>query len=213
MTEYLILPFSPMDLVEVYANKEKLLKVDLEASLANLPMKQLLVYISNTKFEVEFNDVTDELLVEYMETNFNVKCPQLEEIITQALHGLQDIPSIRVHIGDMKKIIKSIPNYVLDNLEEYSDGKILVNKPEFSYIDTPLSVGYNAVRLVRACQILMIDLLQKEEVEDKIYTYYMNNKPKYEGNDFYFFLHANNFMPTVFSVIQNFVKENPNDKQ
>lgn len=211
MIGYITLPFSPTDLVEIYTNKEKLLKVDLSNSVLNIPMKQLLVYISNTKFEVEFDDITDELLVAYMESNFSVDCPQIDEIIVGALHGKYDIPAISEHITDVKKIVKAIPNYMLDNIELYSDNTMTAEKPEFVYIDTPLSIGFNAIKLIKVCQVLMVDLIQKEGIEDKIYTYYMNNNPKYAGNDFYFYLYSNDFMSSVASIVGNLIKENTND--
>ncbi len=211
MQDYLTLPLLPKDLVEIYSNNNKIIKVNLQKSIDNIPLNQLLVYIANTKFEVEFNDVTDDLLVKYMETDFNVKSKQLDLIIMDAIREFTKVPAISQHIVDFHKLLKCIPNYVLMNIEKYSEGSIKGEEVVFKMVPEKLSIGFNAIKLFKECQLLMFEMIQKDGVEEEIYTYYMNNNPKFSGNDLYYYLYSINYMPTVLSILGNLISKEENN--
>jgi len=83
------LPLAPQNLVEIYKVKEEdedfVLWVDYLASKEKLSAKHILIYLANTNFKTTFAQVDEDLLLEYIKSDFIIDSPFLSRFVVMAI--------------------------------------------------------------------------------------------------------------------------------
>ena len=158
------LPLNPMDLTKIYNEKEEVVEVDLESSLKNLDESQLLVYISNTQFEVIFNDITPELLYIFLTTKFKVKCPQLSRVLKVLLDLVEGVDILKSEYEEPELVVA----LGIDFFKSFNEkNKDLINQINIFIKQLPTYIIREAKNFVEEEIKEIIEVLNLPKKEDK----------------------------------------------
>jgi len=198
--EFFKLPLNPIDLTRVYEEKMSLIPIDYLASKEQLGVKQSLIYISNTQFEVMFSEIDNELLSEFIKLDFYVNSPQLVRVLKTCLDLVKGIdisnpgynhkdvvdiltvPFFQSFVFENKQtleeiinFLKSLPSYILVNSIEFieeEDIKETLNNLNIELIEDNKELPFG-VNIVNSLPIL-IDLFL-ETISEEDFSLYKNN--------------------------------------
>lgn len=230
------LPLSPQDLVAIYKDKgedpdEKfVLWVNYGESRLKLSPAHILIYLANTNFYATFSGVDEELLVEYIKTDFLVDAPILARIITNIiktryghelsplemrLYSLFDENQIAEFIenqGDllddlienMKGLIPFVLQHSYDNLsdeDKKTHGELYETLEEIEAVNKPTKCGPNVAMMVHCVWDLFLVITTYEGMSGEYNTNMYNDKPKYNGAELFVALNETNVIPNVLEFL------------
>lgn len=207
------LPLSPTDLAEIYKIKTEaddyVLRVDYFKSKEVLSVKHILVYIANTNFKVQFDGIDDELINEYITTNFMVDCPLLARYITliakrklgheynqvdQALNTImtdKDIDSYLLKhdalFEDLLDKLKHVTLFCLEQAGKYAEKYRDYIPEDIEHADEETEIGLNIVYIATYSLDLLYLLGNKfgPWPTNKLNIRIFNDVSKYQGSDLY----------------------------
>jgi hypothetical protein len=207
------LPLSPTDLAEIYkiktSSEDYVLKVDYFKSKEVLSVKHILVYIANTNFKVQFEGIDDELINEYIISNFMVDCPLLSRYITliakrklgheynqvdQALNTIMTDADIDAYLekngelfDDLLDKLKHVTLFCLDQASKYADKYKEFIPEEIERADEETQIGLNIVYIATYSLDLLYLLGNKfgPWPTNKLNVRVFNDVSKYQGADLY----------------------------
>jgi hypothetical protein len=224
------LPLTPQDLVAIYKEKEEnkdfVLWVDYGKSRQKLSPQHLLIYLANTNFKSTFSAIDEELLLEYIKSDFMVDSPLLARMLAIIIkfkyqHPITEPESqllaymsetqidefLKVH-GDLIEelcitLVSSVPFIMYKMWEGMSDEikQLEVNLKEaverISVIDKPTKCGPNVPRLmINSFDAFSLILSKLGYIETFNKSIY-NDKPKYFGKDLFFLLNETRIVDNV----------------
>jgi hypothetical protein len=230
------LPLSPQDLVAIYKDKGEdsdnkfVLWVNYGESRLKLSPAHILIYLANTNFYATFSGVDEELLVEYIKTDFLVDAPILARIITNIIktkygHELSELEMKLYNLFDQEQIAEFIENQgeLLDDLIENVKGLIPFvlhhsynnlsdedkkthtdlkeTLKELTPVDKPTKCGPNVAMLVQCVWDMFLVITTYEGISQEFNTNMYNDKPKYNGSDLFVMLNATNVISNVIEFL------------
>lgn len=224
------LPLTPQDLVAIYKekedNKDFVLWVDYGKSRQKLSAQHLLIYLANTNFKSTFSAVDEELLVEYIKSDFMIDCPLLARLIailikfkyqhpitepeTQLLAYMSETQIeefLKVH-GDLLEdvcttLVSSVPFIMYKMWEGMpEESKALeVNLKEtverITITDRPSNCGPNVPRLMINSFDAFSLILSKLGYIETFNKAVYNDKPKYFGKDLFYMLNETRIVDNI----------------
>ena len=215
------LPLAPTDLVAIYKNKEKIedftLWVDYAKSKEKLTAKHIIIYLANTNFKTSFAQVDEELIVEYIKSDFMVDCPLLTRILCliikhhfghqvteqeqqlYALFGPTQIEEFIKHqsvlLDDLINTIASVIPFAMHKLwQGLTPESQAINNDLKDYVDmllvkdAPCNCGPNIARLVTTGYDAFMVVCSNTNLSVEYNNQLFNDKPKYFGKDLYHIL-------------------------
>lgn len=230
------LPLSPQDLVAIYKEKGEdpdnkfVLWVNYAESRLKLSPAHIMIYLANTNFYATFSAVDEDLLVEYIKTDFLVDAPILARILTNIiktkyghelsqlemqLYNLFDENQIAEFIesqGDLlddlienvKGLIPFVLQHAWDNLsdeDKKSHFELETTLNDITAVDQPTKCGPNVAMMVQCVWDMFLVITTYEGISDKYNTNLYNDKPKYNGSDLFLMLNNTNVIPNVLSFL------------
>jgi hypothetical protein len=226
------LPLTPQDLVAIYKDKEDnknfVLWVDYAKSRQKLSAQHLLIYLANTNFKSTFSAIDEDLLVEYIKSDFMVDSPLLARMIAIIIkfkyqHPLTEPETqllaymsadqieefLKVHGNLVEELcvatVAAVPFILYKIWEGMSDEtrELEVNLKEtvekIVITDTPTNCGPNAARLmINAFDAFSLILSQLGYIQTFNKALY-NDRPKYFGKDLFYLLNETGIVNNVIS--------------
>lgn len=215
-----VLPLTPQDLVSIYKEKEEendgefVLWVDYVKSREKLTPQHLLIYLANTNFKASFAQVDEELILEYIKTDFMVDSPTLDRIVANIIkrryqHNISDIEAHMFRLFDLNQIDSFINSHfeLVDELcvgmvsaapfiltkiaaalgEEDLQKEINLTHicSQIKAIDKPANLGPNVPNLVCAIFDAFCLILSEEGFVLEYNKQVYNDSPKFFGKDIY----------------------------
>lgn len=214
-----VLPLAPQDLVGIYKHKETVedftLWVDYLISKEKLSAKHIIIYLANTNFRASFAQIDDDLIREYIKSDFMVDCPLLARIVVlivkhyyrhepneqeRELYSIFSPANINIFIRDnndlVKELVRTIASAVPFVLNKFYDGldeegkEKEINVREFvndiTIADKPSNCGPNIARLLTVGFDAFLLIIQKEGLSMEYNKQVYNDAPKFLGKDLYF---------------------------
>ena len=213
------LPLSPQDLVAIYKDKENLeefvLWVDYEKSLKKLTAKHIIIYLANTNFKSTFSSIDEDLILEYISSDFMIDCPLLARIVVNIIktdlgHDItpqeeQLLPMFnrermaaflekhRAIMDDLYGVMTQMIPFVLHKMyegleDQDSEPNLKSYVSEIDIIDKPVNCGPNISRLITSGFDAFLLITHKLGVSDDVNKSIFNDSPKYFGKDLYYIL-------------------------
>ena len=230
------LPLSPQDLVAIYKEKGEdpdkkfVLWVNYAESRLKLSPAHIMIYLANTNFYATFSAVDEDLLVEYIKTDFLVDAPILARILTNIIktkygHELSQLEMQLYSLFDENQIAEFIENQgdLLDELIENVKGLIPFvlqhawdnlsdedKKTHFDLettlnditaVDKPTKCGPNVAMMVQCVWDMFLVITTYDGISDEYNTNLYNDKPKYNGSDLFVMLNDSNVIPNVLNFL------------
>ena len=228
-----VLPLAPQDLVQIYKDKENLedfvLWVDYAKSLEKLTAKHIIIYLANTNFKATFSAVDEDLILEYIQSDFMVDCPLLSRIVVnilklklghppseqeQQLYPLFDEDQmwhfINTHDKLLEDVIETMQSLVPFSIHKFYDGlepeqqaveeNIKDLIDDLEIVDKPTMCGPNIARLVTVGFDAFLLIMHKRGMVGKYNKAICNDNPKYFGRDLYFILCETKVMDHIVGV-------------
>jgi len=226
------LPLKPQDLVAIYKDKEEdedfVLWVDYGRSRQKLSPKHLLIYLANTNFKSTFSQIDEELLLEYIKSDFVVDSPLLSRLIAiiikvkyqhqitppeeqlLAYINMDQIEEFLKAHGDLiEELCVSLASVVPFTLHKIWEGlndekrELEENLKEamvnLKITDKPTSIGPNVSRiLINSFDAFSLVLSRLGYIETFNKALY-NDKPKYFGKDLFYLLNETNIVNNIIS--------------
>lgn len=224
------LPLTPQDLVAIYKEKEEnkdfVLWVDYAKSRQKLSPQHLLIYLANTNFKSTFSAIDEELLVEYIKSDFLVDSPLLSRMIAILIkfkyqHPITEPEAqllaymsetqieefLKVH-GDLLEdvcttLVSSVPFImykVWEGMPEESK-PLEVNLKEaverITIVDKPTNCGPNVPRLMISAFDAFSLILSKVGYVETFNKAIYNDKPKYFGKDLFFLMNETRIVDNI----------------
>lgn len=226
------LPLSPQDLVAIYKDKgedsedEYILWVNYAESRLKLSPQHILIYLANTNFNTTFSAIDDDLLIEYIKTDFLVNAPLLSRILTNIIktkygHELAPLEKELYNIFDEERILNFIKNNgeLLDEVVEsiasvipYSLVKLNENLSEenrakevelqetiaeIKAVNTKSNCGPNIAMMVKATWDVFLIITHYRGLSLEYNTNLYNDTPKYYGKDLFYVLNHSNVVNNI----------------
>lgn len=226
------LPLTPQDLVAIYKDKEEdtdfVLWVDYGKSREKLSAQHLLIYLANTNFKSTFSAIDEDLLVEYIKSDFMVDSPLLARMLAIIIkfkyqHAITEpeaqllaymseaqIEEFLKVYGDLIEelcvntaaVVPFIIYKIWEGMPEETR-KLEVNLKEtvekIIITDTPTNCGPNSARLViNAFDAFSLILSQLGFIETFNKALY-NDRPKYFGKDLFYLLNETRIVDNIIS--------------
>ena len=228
------LPLTPQDLVAIYKEKEEkedfVLWVNYVESRQKLSPQHLLIYLANTNFKATMAAVDEELILEYIKSDFMVDCPTLSRIVALIIkhrfqHPVDEIEAqlyqlfnpdqINEFIVTHKKLVDELAEtmvsavpFVLtkiyDNIPE-DKRELEVNLKEavdsVKVVDRPSNCGPNICRLVTETFDAFCLVLSELGLVETYNKQVYNDNPKYFGKDIYHVFCETNITNNIVSFL------------
>jgi hypothetical protein len=227
------LPLAPTDLVAIYKNKENIenftLWVDYVKSKEKLTAKHIIIYLANTNFKTSFAQVDEELIIEYIKSDFMVDCPLLTRILCliikhyyghevteqeQQLYPLFGPDQIADFIKHqdvlLKELVETIGSIIPFAMRKLWDGLTpesqAINNDLKEFIDmlevkdAPCNCGPNIARLVTTGYDAFMVVVSNSNLRVDYNTQLFNDKPKYFGKDLYHILCETNITSHIINL-------------
>lgn len=215
------LPLAPQDLVAIYKEKEEdedfVLWVDYFKSREKLSAKHIIIYLANTNFKTTFAGIDDDLIKEYITSDFMVDCPLLARILVNIIkhklqHPLSDIEKqlyalyseekiyqfISENLDLVEELIETVASSIPFAICKFYDGltdeqkDLEVNLKEvvdgIKVIDKPSNCGPNIARLITTGFDAFLLITSIYGLKQEYNKAIFNDSPKYFGKDLYFIL-------------------------
>lgn len=224
------LPLTPQDLVAIYKEKEEnkdfVLWVDYGKSRQKLSPQHLLIYLANTNFKSTFSAIDEELLVEYIKSDFTVDSPLLARMIAILIkfkyqHPITEPESqllaymsedqieefLKVH-GDLLEevctTLSSVVPFVMYKMWEgmpedvqKAEENLKEAVERISITDKPTMCGPNVPRLMISAFDAFSLILSKLGYVETFNKAIFNDKPKYFGKDLFFLLNETRIVDNI----------------
>lgn len=224
------LPLAPQDLVSIYKIKENnedfVLWVDYAKSKEKLSAKHIIIYLANTNFKTTFSAVDEDLILEYIKSDFMVDCSLLARIVVlilkqyymyevseqeAQLFGMFDKQSIANFIEHNEDTIKELVDtiggtvpFVMKKLYDEMPSDIQSKEENLKeYVDEivvedkPALCGPNIARLVTVGWDGFLLVLSRNGLATKYNKQVFNDSPKYFGKDLYYILCQTNMTNNI----------------
>ena len=224
------LPLAPQDLVSIYKIKENnedfVLWVDYAKSKEKLSAKHIIIYLANTNFKTTFSAVDEDLILEYIKSDFMVDCSLLARIVVlilkqyymyevseqeAQLFGMFDKQSIANFIEHNEDVIKELVDtiggtvpFVMKKLYDEMPSDIQSKEENLKeYVDEivvedkPALCGPNIARLVTVGWDGFLLVLSRNGLATKYNKQVFNDSPKYFGKDLYYILCQTNMTNNI----------------
>ena len=215
-----VLPLTPQDLVSIYKEKEEendgefVLWVDYVKSREKLTPQHLLIYLANTNFKASFAQVDEELILEYIKTDFMVDSPTLARIVANIIkrryqHKVSDLEAAMGRLFSLEQIDNFIQTHseLVDELcigmvsaAPFILTKLAAAMPQedlqkeihlidicsqIKPIDKPANLGPNVANLVPSIFDAFCLILSQEGFVLEYNKQLYNDSPKFFGKDIY----------------------------
>ena len=226
------LPLSPQDLVAIYKDKGEgpddkyVLWVNYAESRLKLSPAHIMIYLANTNFYATFSAVDEELLIEFIKTDFLVDAPILSRILANIIktkygHELAPLEKQLYNLFDEQQIADFIENNgdLLDEVIESikgiipftlatihsnlsdEDKKLHVDLAEIlqdiKAVDTPIKCGPNVATMIQCVWDAFLVITTYDGMSLEYNTNLYNDKPKYLGKDLFYMLNQANVIPNI----------------
>lgn len=215
-----VLPLTPQDLVSIYKEKEEeddgefVLWVDYVKSREKLTPQHLLIYLANTNFKASFAQVDEDLILEYIKTDFMVDSPTLDRIVANIIkrryqHQISDLEGMMYKLFGLNQIdafiqthselvdelcigmISAVP-FILTKLagalseEDLQKETNLIDIcAQIKTIDKPSNLGPNVANFVNTIFDAFCCILSEEGFVLEYNKQLYNDSPKFFGKDVY----------------------------
>jgi len=227
------LPLAPQDLVAIYKEKEKnkdfILYVDYHRTKEKLSPKHIIIYLANTNFKAGFTFLDEELIKEYIKSDFMVDCPILVRmvsvIIRMRLHyDINDaekkllllFPEEKVHefieqhlelVDELIETIRDAVPWAMSNLYQNltdADKEIEVELKNFvadtKVIDKPSNCGPNVARFITEAWDGFLCIIHNMGVSTSYNKAVYNEQPKYFGKDLYYIMNETRVIDQIMAM-------------
>jgi hypothetical protein len=229
-----VIPLAPTDLVQIYKVKAEdddfVLFVDYDESRNKLSAKHIIIYLANTNFKTSFTSVDEDLLLEYIKSDFLIDSPMLTRYIVMVIktrfqhplneleeHLLHSFSKERLHdfvdknielVDELCQTISSIIPFVLsmfyENLSE-EDKKLEYETSEaikeITVVDEPSNCGPNIARLVTEGWDGFLLICSVNGFSNQYNKQVFNNKPSYFGKDLFYILSHTRIVENILSMM------------
>jgi len=215
------LPLAPQDLVAIYKEKEDaedfVLWVDYFKSREKLSAKHIIIYLANTNFKATFAGVDDDLIKEYITSDFMVDCPLLARIVVNIIkhklqHPLSEIEKqlyllfseeqiyqfISENLDLVDELIETVASVVpfaicklyngLPENQKALEVGVKEVVDEIEVVDKPSNCGPNIARLITAGFDAFLLITSVYGLKKHYNKAVFNDAPKYFGKDLYYIL-------------------------
>jgi len=204
-----ILPLDPLDLAAIYKEKQGkdiyILNVDLEKSLEKIKYSNIMLYLSNTGFTCDFDEYTDDILIEYITSKNLVDSPTLASIwymIISSFNGINNedpelyelygIMSVEKFIIRNNKLVKNASKLLADIALNLINENSKLIKPEYNnnsfgtldlrMEETDNVISKNITEIAKYYpEILFISLINLPEGEFIVDKDFFDGNSKYKG--------------------------------
>lgn len=241
-----VLPLAPQDLVSIYKIKENdedfILWVDYPTSKEKLSAKHIIIYLANTNFKTTFSAVDEELILEYIKSDFMVDCnllarfviliikkyynhePSEQEAQLYAMFNEQDIVNfienneqlVKDLIATMQSTVPFVLHKMWTEMPEEIQSKeenLKVIIDEIEIEDKPAVCGPNIARLVTEGYDGFLLILAREGMGKGYNKQIFNDSPKYYGKDLYYILCQTNMSNNILNFFpEDFIKHDSEAK-
>jgi hypothetical protein len=235
MTNKVILPLSPTDMVEFFKNKEQSYVIDYEKSVENLTNpKFLLMYVANLGLKCEIDKVDHELMAEYMilkeftditnlrENHANIlylaKFGEMLKIESEYSWKIDDcIDFAKTHhdiLIPQMAFTNSIPLYIFSRLyaeegELYGPLKEeIVQHEEPGQID---EIGYSLIKLFTLKEFLLAYLAKNIPLQEQVYFTRYFDEYMFSGSNLFSYVFSEKNIYA--NIIHLLTSESSDDKQ
>lgn len=227
------LPLAPQDLVAIYKEKEQnkdfVLYVDYAKTKEKLSAKHIIIYLANTNFKAGFTFLDEELITEYIKSDFMVDCPilvrMLSVIVRMRLHyDLNDaeqkllllFPEDKIHefiennlelVDELIETIRDAVPWAMTNLYDNlndKDKEIEVELKKFvgdvEAYDKPANCGPNVARFITEAWDGFLCIIHHMGVSTTYNKTVYNAQPKYFGKDLYYIMNETKVVDQVMAM-------------
>ena len=228
------LPLAPQNLVEIYKLKEDnenfVLWVDYLASKEKLSAKHILIYLANTNFKTTFAQVDEELLIEYIKSDFIVEAPLLSRFVVMAIKvrymyefngleeqllGLFSKEQLHDFVDKNYELIEDVCNAMAELIpftlckfyENLSDENKAIEVDvkeaveQIEVTDKPANCGPNVARLLIDGWDCFLLVCSMLGFKQEYNKQMYNDKPAYFGKDLFFLLTQSNITSNILSMM------------
>lgn len=227
------LPLAPQDLVAIYKQKEEdkdfILYVDYYQTKQKLSPKHIIIYLANTNFKAGFTFLDEELITEYIKSDFMIDCPILVRmvsiIVRMRLH--YDInhaekkltilfPEEKIHefieqnielVDELIETIRDSVAWAMVNLHENltdeakKDEKELTNFiNNIDVYDKPSNCGPNVARFITEAWDGFLCIIHNKGVSSTYNKTVYNEQPKYFGKDLYYIMNETRVIDQIMAL-------------
>tara|TARA_B110000503_G_scaffold16382_1_gene23315 strand:- start:10483 stop:11325 length:843 start_codon:yes stop_codon:yes gene_type:complete len=226
------LPLAPQDLVAIYKEKEEkkdyILYVDYMASKEKLSAKHIMIYLANTNFKTGFSCVDEDLIREYITTDFMVDSPILCRFITIIIrlrlhYDVNDAdkmfykiwPEDQIHkfiennfdlVNELIETIRDTIPFAMHKLYETMPEEDRVKEVELKsfvddivVVDKPSNCGPNIARFVTEGLDGFLCITHMMGLSTTYNKSVFNDSPKYFGRDLYYVLNHTKMINQIMS--------------
>ena len=228
------IPLAPTDLVQIYKVKADdenfVLFVDYFESREKLSAKHIIIYLANTNFKTTFSGIDEELLIEYIKSDFLIDSPLLSRYLVMIIKTRHHYPlnefeqqllnqfsQDQLHdfveknielVDELCQTISSIIPFVLctfySNLPD-EDKKLEFQLgdaiEEITVVDEPANCGPNIARLITDGWDGFLLICSIMGMSKKYNKQVFNNKPSYFGKDLFFILSQTKIVENILSMM------------
>lgn len=228
------LPLAPQDLVSIYKDKEEIedfvLWVNYLESKKKLSAKHIIIYLANTNFKTTFSAVDDDLIIEYIKSDFMVDSPLLARIIVMIIkcrlqHDLNNqekellvmYPEENIHrfikenmslVDELIDVVGSSVPFVISKFyegltEEQKELEFNLKEllNDIEVVDKPINCGPNIARLLTVGYDAFLLVISKYGFNQTYNKQIYNDQPKYFGKDLYYVLCQTNITDNILSFL------------
>ena len=228
------LPLAPQNLVEIYKVKEEdedfVLWVDYLASKEKLSAKHILIYLANTNFKTTFAQVDEDLLLEYIKSDFIIDSPFLGRFVVMAIKAryryefngleqqllgifskdqLHDFVDKHIDLIDevCNNMAELIPFVICKFHENLSDENKAIEievrdaVDQITVVDKPTVCGPNVARLLTDGWDGFLLVCSMLGFKMQYNKQMYNDKPAYFGKDLFYVLTQANITNNILSMM------------
>ena len=228
------LPLAPQNLVEIYKVKEEdedfVLWVDYLASKEKLSAKHILIYLANTNFKTTFAQVDEDLLLEYIKSDFIIDSPFLSRFVVMAIKAryryefngleqqllgifskdqLHDFVDKHIDLIDevCNNMAELIPFVICKFHENLSDENKAIEievkdaVDQITVVDKPTVFGPNVARLLTDGWDGFLLVCSMLGFKMQYNKQMYNDKPAYFGKDLFYVLTQANITNNILSMM------------
>lgn len=227
------LPLAPQDLVAIYKEKEKnkdfILYVDYVKTKEKLSAKHIIIYLANTNFKSGFTCIDEELITEYISSDFMIDCPILVRMVTIIIktrlhHDLNEaeqklidfFPEEQVHeyiennlelVDELITTIQQSIPFALTSLysnltDEMKEVEVELKNfvNDTKVVDTPSNCGPNVARFLTEGWDGFLCVIHHKGIADEYNKAVYNDQPKYFGKDLYFIMNETKVVDQIMAL-------------
>ena len=224
------LPLAPQELVAIYKEKEEkkdyILYVDYLASKEKLSAKHIMIYLANTNFKTGFSAVDEDLIKEYITSDFMVDSPILVRFVSMLIrhrlhYELNDAdkmfykiwPEDEIHkfiegnfdlVDELIETIRDVIPFSLHKLYETMPEENRIKEvelknfvDEITIVDKPAKCGPNIARFVTEGLDGFLAITHMRGLSQTYNKSVFNDSPKYFGKDLYYVLNHTKVMGQI----------------